>query len=321
MMNVVSNVGLGVRLDRILRAGRRVLVNRVYGSCVYPVEQRLRTVPNPLLRRALARTTPADMAPHVETLRRDGVVILPGFLSGERLAACQSSFARLMEIVQTGPPAADKPMPWRYVGAEYRDHEFRNPAADYTYACHTFQHDRALLDVVLDEFLLGIVARYFNRTFKLCETGASRYYPMAPRDFSSWQWHHDGLGPRINIMTLFTDVGPGDQYMSYLKGTHPLRHPFGIHNGKTRISRDDVATRYKGYESVNCTGPAGTVIVFDSNGIHRGNRSLGAVRDSTVSCYCPGSTNWPVLVPRAFAESLTPFQRAVLYRNPLARAV
>ena len=52
-------------------------------------------------------------------------------------------------------------------------------------------------------------------------------------------------------------------------------------------------------------GPAGTVLVFDSNGIHRGNRTLGATRDTLFSCYCPGSTNWPVLVPRAFAETFT----------------
>src|SRR5262249_22763698 len=163
----------------------------------------------------------------------DGIFCLPGFLAGERLAACRKDFARIVEFISTSPEAPERPMPWRYVGINYREYEYHSPRAHYTYHLQPFKHSKALFDVALDEFLLGIVARYFNRRFRLCEAGLGRYHPMPPRDFSSWMWHHDGLGPRINVMALFTDVGPNDQYMSYLKETHRLRHGYGIHNGKT----------------------------------------------------------------------------------------
>jgi hypothetical protein len=308
-------------IDRASLACRRALVQQVYGRCVYPIEQRLRTVPNPLRAWSLARSTPADMAPLVAELRREGIVFLPGYLSGERLAACQRDFEELVERIRTGPPTPRQPMPWRYFPATYTEHEHHVPGVEMTYSCDPFRSSKALLDVVLDEHLLGIVARYFNRKFKMGEAGIHRIYPMPPRDFSSFQWHHDGLGPHVKVMALLTDVGPNDQYMSYLKGTHRMRHGYHIHDGKSRISLDDIATRFARYEKVDCTGPAGTVIVFDDNGIHRGNRNQGAVRDNLVGCYCPGSTSWPLHVPRAHVAGLSPFQREVLLGNLLARAI
>ncbi|MBA4067506.1 MAG: hypothetical protein C0501_28110 [Isosphaera sp.] len=308
-------------LGRARAACLRGLVTRVYGPLVFPFEQRLRAVPNPFLRRRLERTTPPEMRPAVEALRRDGIVILPGFVSGERLAACQRSFDRTMDAVRDAPPAPERPMPWRYLGMAYREYEHQVAGCNFGHSFRPFDEDRALLDVALDEFVLGVVGRYFHRRFQLSQANVARQYPEAPRDYSSWMWHHDGLGPRINVMLLLTDVGPADQYMSYLKGTHRRRYGFDILNGRTRFTEADRQRRFAGAEQADCLGRAGTVVVFDSNGAHRGRRSLGATRDTLICSYMPGSVSWPVAVPRRFADTFTPLQRDVFFRNPLARAV
>jgi hypothetical protein len=319
MANVTNRIGNW--LGRVRAAGRRALVTRVYGPCVFPIEQRLRTVPNPFLRRALARTTPPEMVPVVEALTRDGIVILPNYLTGARLTACQHSFNRTMDVVRDSPPAPEERMPWRYPGMTFRAYEHQVHGCNFGHTFHPFNDDRALLDVALDEFLLGVVARYFNRRFQLSQANSARQYPEQPRDYSSWMWHHDGLGPRINVMLYLTDVGPADQYMSYLKGTHRLRHGYDIFNGRTRFTREDRTGRFSAHEQVDCLGAAGTVLVFDSNGIHRGNRTLGATRDTLICSYLPGGVSWPVVVPKKFAESFSPLQRDVFTRNPLARTV
>jgi hypothetical protein len=268
----------------------------------------------------LERKTPDAMAKVVADLRRDGIAILQGFLTGERLASCQLSFEQIVDMVRTSPPPPEQTMPWRYGGIKYREYEYRTQGLDQTSHLNPLKFSKPLLDLSLDEFLLGIVARYFNRKFKLYEADICRIHPGEPVEYSSWQWHHDGLGPLLKIMVWLTDVGPNDMSTSYLKGTHRIMHGFEIHNGKTRISKNEVAQKYAGFEQINATGPAGTVLIFDPNGVHRGNRRPTTHRDHFCSCYCPGGTNWPVTVNKKHLEGLSPAQLDVLFRNPLAHA-
>ncbi len=39
---------------------------------------------------------------------------------------------------------------------------------------------------------------------------------------------------------------------------------------------------------VECAGPSGSIVLFDTNGIHRGNRNAGPRRDALVGVYSMG---------------------------------
>lgn len=105
-------------------------------------------------------------------------------------------------------------------------------------------------------------------------------------------YHIDEWRYLISAFLLLTDVGPDEAPMVYLKGSHRLR-PWRIRKEQEfyfYYDRDDAGEyaneespycgcylpteirrlreRY-GYEPVTCTGPAGTLMLFDNLGLHR----------------------------------------------------
>ena len=72
-----------------------------------------------------------------------------------------------------------------------------------------------------------------------------------------------------------------------------------------------------GNQAFNCLGKAGTVFIFDANGFHRGNRSLGATRDSLINQYTTGRYIWGFDIPERFIHGLNATQLEFLmkYKN------
>jgi hypothetical protein len=144
---------------------------------------------------------------------------------------------------------------------------------------------------------------------------ATRYHPMEPRDFSAFQWHHDECGKHLNVITLLTDVTERDQPMTYLKGSHRMLHS-RARWANSRFTREDVERMYPHLEQMTCTAAAGSIMIFDSNGLHRGNRSNGATRDNLVCNYNFGYMPYPLHIPSEAAGRLSAAQRELLRRNP-----
>jgi Phytanoyl-CoA dioxygenase (PhyH) len=319
-------------------ASRREQVLRALGSVpgLRTAHRRLRYSLDPLLDaasriretayRGESAATPSGRAAQlVEALRRDGIVQLPEHVTGDRLSKMRAAFEATIAEVQSAPPAQKlKPQVElldRLVGIqathlpEYED----DPSSLTTYTRSPFRHAPEFLQLALDELVLDVAEGYLGRGPMLQDVLAYRYRPMEPRDFSSWQWHHDGLGTKLNMMMLLTDVGENDQYMTYLRGTHRLLHGYRK-TVESRFSNDDVDA-IAGARPLNCTCKAGSLFLFDSNGIHRGRRSLGATRDTLFNCYNAGRQLWPFAVKNQATAGLSERQRAFLGRNPLVRYV
>src|SRR5439155_1107984 len=176
---------------------------------------------------------------------------------GDALEQVVKSYEELLAWMEKAPAAP--PLWWkpRYYG-QYLEYAHRNPDTQTTWSHQPFRHSLPLLQIAVDPFLLGLIGRYHGKPFMISQAIASRYFPMAAKDFSSRMWHHDNLGKRINVMVLLTDVGPEDQYMSYLKGSHEYYHAYADHGGTSRITTDQLKN-YPPYERVDCLGAAGTV--------------------------------------------------------------
>jgi ectoine hydroxylase-related dioxygenase (phytanoyl-CoA dioxygenase family) len=219
----------------------------------------------------------------------------------------------MIASIESSPSDAEYPIPEGHYSGTYRE-EAADEETQTVYSYDPFRRAPSLLGIALDPFVLSLTSLYFGRKIMLHQVVASRYLPMPPRDFASWQWHHDAWGKRINVMCLLTDVTEKDQYMSYMAGSHRRIHPLDRYTN-SRYTEEEVQS-YGDFRNVTCTGPAGTIFVFDSNGFHRGNRSEGAHRDAIISHYSAGRYIWRLSIPRQTAAVLSAEQREFLARNP-----
>lgn len=281
------------------------------------VNERLYRMPNPFMKMKLDATTPPKMRAPLEELRREGILILYKYIQGDRLRQMQEAFDRMVKEIKASPPAPQQLSPdggSLHPRVKYREYSYE-PELETTNTLDPFKYCHGFLEIALDEFVVGIIERYIGKRFVLQHAVASRYYPTTKREFGSWQWHHDAWGTKVNVMVLLTDVTEKDQYMSFMKRSHRLVHSYERTCINDRFTEEEVK-QYPGLQRIDCICPAGSVLIFDSNGFHRGNRSTGAHRDSLICNFNAGRYVWPLTIPRTFIEGLSEYQRGILNQNP-----
>ena len=168
---------------------------------------------------------------------------------------------------------------------------------------------RALLEVCLKPELTSLINRYLGKRAYITQGVAMRIEPNPNTGFGSFQWHHDAWGKRINMMIILTEVGRGDQHMTYAKVSHRLRHSYDKY-ANSRVSPQEFAERYSRFEVLDCLANPGDIYIFDSNGLHSGNRTNSRARDTFIIEYTRLShAIWAHRIP---AESLAGFSKEQL---------
>ena len=226
------------------------------------------------------------------SLRERGVCILEGALAPEKLRAAREAFEDL------------------FVDADGRVLGRTDVPETYSRVIDCAQHP-LLAELVLDELILAAVEAYYARPIYVATTQANRLDPVEPFDGDSYQWHHDTKGKYVKTMWLLTDVRRDGQRMSYVAGSHTLRHR-GTTYEDSRFADDHAKSLG---EVVECVGPAGSVVVFDTNGIHRGNRNRGPRRDVLFGVYSAGRYLLGCRFEPERVGHLTEWQREVLERS------
>jgi hypothetical protein len=117
--------------------------------------------------------------------------------------------------------------------------------------------------------------------------------------------------------------------MTYAKGSHLLRHPYDKYVN-SRFSREEFAERCSNKQVLNCYAKPGDIYIFDSNGIHSGNRTSGRTRDTFIIEYTRlAHAIWAHRIPPEFLqgfsekqlESLSWILRQDRSKRPLAPPV
>jgi hypothetical protein len=105
---------------------------------------------------------------------------------------------------------------------------------------------------------------------------------------ASWLWHFDNH-PRemLKVMVCLTDVTAGTAPCEYLRdaatGRTQIGSPLAPLAGDSRVPLAQVERQMaNGFVSEAVTGPAGTVLVFDDNVVHRGTLATTGHRDVIV---------------------------------------
>lgn len=226
-------------------------------------------------------------------LQENGIIILPSYFTGEKLHRLQSAFNDAVE-------------------GNWCQH---NPKAQQ--CGDLFLQDPVFLSAALDPFLLEIVGGYYKKKFAIGRAAAQRLLPVKADRYGSYQWHHDTRGKQVHLMILLQDLSPDGQRMSYLKKSHHTYYSYLRGRGQgSRFDKDlrdqpDCADRI-----VEVAGPAGTVAIFDANGLHSGNRNENGGRDQVTFCYV-SVRHWKTQkYRRSQVENLgAPFRQVVTF-NP-----
>jgi len=235
----------------------------------------------------------AEAKKYIDTLNRDGIVLLPGHFKGEKLAKLQATFEAAVK---------DKPTPVKDTFREF----------------NALGSGMPIVEAALDDLLLEIIGGYYQKPFGVGRGDATRLMPTPPERGESFQWHHDTRGRQIHGMILLNDVTPAGQRMTYLKGSNNLYYDrFRGESHGSRFEKDIAEDGKFSGEIVDLAGPAGTVGLFDSNGLHSGNRNDKEKRDCLLFCYVSHPRHFKaVSMKRAELMQLPEHKRKLIEMNP-----
>ena len=220
-------------------------------------------------------------------IRRDGFVVIEGFMDGTACAALRSRIDELMQnSAEMSEPVADQ----RAVSAETADDRIDN-----------FLKSDLPLDVAEVFFGNRMVPAY-------CE--AARVLPIPGQQGSGGSWHRDSFFREIKAILYLSDVGEEDGPYEFFPGSERLGDVIagiwrdGLKFRQNRLA-DDEADRViarRGATSISVCGPAGTLILCNTATMHRGRPCRRSPRYSLTSNYFENFTYTPERLARLGVE-------------------
>jgi hypothetical protein len=256
-------------------------------------------------------------------LRRDGISVIPmdvllgdgcGFERYERRVEQALVQPRVAQQIAAGASCIG--------GKSYLIRAFRDePVLDLS---------NELIALALNDRILVVVNAYLGMCSRL--KGFDLWYnlPVARKEVptASQRWHRDYDDHRlIKLFLYMVDVDESRGPFTYARGTHaegkygrlfPTRPPQGAY------PPDGSVERHIPGEAVKvCTGSAGTLILCDTTGLHRGGRSTTEPRILFTATYASDAAIDPdcyLLSDRRHYEALSPAARHAI-RLPAPSAV
>lgn len=215
----------------------------------------------------------AQAAACVSRMRRDGILKLGGLVTPAMLRKLQADNRRVIlrmrvERLLKRNPFVNYDQKAYWLGA-HRAYVY-NDALVYS---------DTLVRLCCHPVLVETANHYLGKRAHIKRVYGMHYLPSPHVETHQFGWHHDMEERILKVMILLTDLAGRDQYMSYVPGTHNVMHPY------PRFLENKLDHAYYGISPhdppvVNTLGKAGDMFLFDANGMHRGNRSMGRVRDA-----------------------------------------
>lgn len=206
-------------------------------------------------------------------LTRRGIVKLPGMVDPAELQVMRREFTCFVRTL------GDKIVRGAAHKQSYFEEEHWWPRDRAFITNNAFKYSTQLIRFTARAELLDAARLYLGKPPIVQRALAMRYLAAAATDDNMFRWHHDREDRRFKVMILLTDVGPHDQHMSYVCGSHALFHPYNMFI-ENHCDLDYCRQHLGTLEISDATGNAGDVFLFDPNGAHRGvRRASGRVRD------------------------------------------
>jgi hypothetical protein len=228
---------------------------------------------------------PKDVSQIASTLAKRGISVAPSdqFLSvvGRKALADASEYiltlSRSDEVkaqVAAGQSNSDKGY---VISLIPKEHDANSP----------------LLKLALDPHLLKAVSLYLGLWPHLFSIGAWLNFPTEGDPIESQLWHRDPEDIKVvKAFIYLSDVDEDCGPFSYIPGTHPfgeLAHIVPHHKDQRRVLDDEMEMELPAQSWMTCTGPAGTMVVADTVGYHRGGKPKRGNRVVITFTYTSGA--------------------------------
>jgi phytanoyl-CoA dioxygenase PhyH len=184
----------------------------------------------------------------VARLQRDGVVVLPELVSSQALGAMQQAFASRLRHLS-----------WNNINGYQKTEPYRHLVEDL------LALDQGFVDLAIHPIVKAVLNQYLGNDYELTEAKGWKSIPTKV-DFHGWHgdsWYDesqsDEIHKEVKLAIYLSDVRSGA--LNYVKGSHRKQHPRQVRN-------EEVAALDRS-QIVELLGKAGTVILFDTSGIHR----------------------------------------------------
>lgn len=203
----------------------------------------------------------------VARMRKDGLVRVSDMIPAALLQTIRSDIGTALREMK--PPDF----------CHYDQKEYWNEKHQACVFNDALAYSDALAKICCDPTLVETANFYLGKKAHIKRVYGMRYLPKEQVDTEQFGWHHDMEDRLFKVMILLTDVGEDDQYMCYARGMHNAFHPYPCFL-KNTLSFDHYGLDPKRANIVKTLGKAGDLFLFDPNGMHRGHRSMGRIRDA-----------------------------------------
>ena len=237
------------------------------------------------------------------TLRRDGIVILGGFVPpdavGEMRGVVDDAIRRGRFRYDGGRIALEAPPP------------DVNGIARLSVLDATL-YSRRFVEYALNDLLVSVANSYVGLECFLSGIMAYRTQPVTGVPGGAFLWHYDNTPRQVKAICYLTEVAEDDGPLAFVKGSHRLRAVAPTFE-ETRLADAQVPAEGR----ILCVGKPGTVLFVDTSGIHRATPNRRSHRDVVSAIYDVGTrarraSFYNLPVPSQFITQLRPEQRRAL---------
>jgi hypothetical protein len=213
-------------------------------------------------------------------LRRDGFAVVEGFWPREHALAVRERLEAYLE------PAESRDFE---SGAYIRFWDNRAYDEGVRRLYHVERELPELAELRHDPFTLRVIEAYYGYPF---HSGLLMYQHNTQSNANTRYYHVDVFTKEFKSFLYLDDVDPGNGPFTYLRGTHRshlrrLKREL-LWNGEgastTFLDKDLGSSRRR---EVQVCGPAGTLILADVRGFHRGSPQLERSRSALVNYLFP----------------------------------
>jgi hypothetical protein len=249
----------------------------------------------------------AEARTYADQIRRDGFVVLHNQFTADEIAGMRDVLTRAVTEERVVPinkvlfPKGSKEkkqvrtFDWNTVDLAIKD---------------PLRMSRHFVEFAAHPLILQITNAYFGMAAALHQSHVWRNPPNELAPMGSFLWHRDPEGPYLLKSFLYlNDVDDETTHFTFIRHSHAGEH-IGWRT-KYRLSDDEMRALIPEDRWVNLVGPAGTLILADTNGFHRGTKGTRTRRMATsVYTVYPHSSRTEVAAP--FVQGLSPMQRLAL---------
>jgi hypothetical protein len=229
----------------------------------------------------------------VDALQSDGIAIVRFVdLFGEELwlDACADIEPFIQETQEATRSVADHPAgKEEVIVRRFFDKAAKNGDANDSEP--GFSIDSPWLRIAASELLLDVVNSYRERLTRLfyLDNWFTVPYPGADKRVASQRWHRDPEDKHVvKVFVYFSDVDHEAGPFEYVRGsTEGGRYGdlWAWRDGHRYLPTDELEAAVSPEDHVTITGPAGTIILCDTGGFHRGGFAREKPRILSISTY------------------------------------